>query len=171
MHRMPRRLLALLATLLLVLAACGDDDDDTAAGDDTTTTTAAAADTTAPDDGSAGGAATVAVASSELGDILVDGEGRTLYMFGNDSGGDSSCYDACAQTWPALTTEGDASAGDGADASLLGTTERTDGSTQVTYNEHPLYRFASDQAPGDTNGQGVGDVWFVVSPAGEPIPA
>ena len=169
---MPRRLLALTAVLLLVLAACGDDDDDgTAAGDTSTTAAADDTSTTAAGDGAAAGAATVAVASSDLGDILVDGEGLTLYMFGNDEGGESACYDSCAQTWPPLVTEGDATGGDGADAALLGTTARDDGTTQVTYNGHPLYYYATDSAPGDTNGQGVGDVWFVLSPAGEPIAA
>ena len=170
MHRMPRRLLALSAALLLVLAACGDDDDTGVVGDDTDTTAADDTSTTAAADGTAG-AATVAVASSDLGEIVVDGEGLSLYMFGNDEGGESACYEACAQTWPPLLTEGDATAGDGADATLLGTTERTDGTTQVTYNGHPLYHYAADSAPGDTNGQGVGDVWFVLSPAGEPIAA
>ena len=71
--------------------------------------------------------------------------------------------------WPALTVEGEAVGGEGIDASLLGTSERTDGSVQVTLDGHPLYYFAQDAAPGDVNGQGVGDVWYVVSPAGAPI--
>lgn len=115
--------------------------------------------------------ATVDVAESDLGTILVDSEGRTLYAFLNDSGGESACYDDCAANWPALETDGEPQAGSQADASLLGTTERDDGAVQVTYNEWPLYHFAADEAPGDTNGQGVGDVWFVVSPEGEPIQA
>lgn len=172
---MPLRLIALLAAGVLLLAACGDDDDDDVGAADDTTTTAAVEDdttTTAADDSMeppAGDDVTVAVASSDLGDILVDGEGFTLYMFANDSGGESTCYDQCASVWPALVVEGEAAAGDGADASLLGTTERTDGTTQVTYNGHPLYYYEPDEAPGDTNGQGVGDVWFVVGPDGEPI--
>lgn len=112
---------------------------------------------------------TVESAESDLGTILVDGEGRTLYVFLNDSGGESTCYDDCAESWPALETDGDPQAGEGADTSLLGTTERDDGSLQVAYDQMPLYYFAGDEAPGDTNGQGIGDVWYVVSPEGEPI--
>lgn len=114
---------------------------------------------------------TVEVAESDLGSILTDAEGRSLYVFLNDSDGESSCYEDCAQNWPALETDGEPQAGEGADASLLGTTEREDGAVQVTYNEMPLYYFAGDDAPGDTNGQGVGDVWYVVSADGEPIQA
>jgi predicted lipoprotein with Yx(FWY)xxD motif len=112
---------------------------------------------------------TVDTTESDLGTILTDEDGRTLYVFLNDSGGESTCYEDCAQTWPALETEDDPQAGEGADASLLGTTERQDGALQVTYNEMPLYYFADDAEPGETNGQGIGDVWFVVSTAGEPI--
>ncbi|HEX2030142.1 MAG TPA: hypothetical protein VHL78_01890 [Actinomycetota bacterium] len=112
---------------------------------------------------------TLETAESDLGTILTDAEGQTLYVFLNDSAGESTCYDDCAQAWPALETEGDPQAGAGVDASLLGTTERQDGALQVTYNEMPLYYFADDAEPGDTNGQGIGDVWFVVSPEGEPI--
>ena len=112
-------------------------------------------------------ATSVAVASSPLGDILVDGEGQTLYLFLNDDQGDATCDDDCAQTWPPLP--GPAAAGTGADASMLATTERTDGAQQVTYNGWPLYYFAADVAAGDTKGQGVGDVWFAVDAAGEAV--
>lgn len=103
----------------------------------------------------------------EFGPILVDGEGRSLYLFTNDTGPESTCYDQCAEAWPALT--GEAGAEGEADEGLLGTTERDDGETQVTYADHPLYYFAADEAPGDTNGQGVGGVWFLVDPRGEPV--
>jgi predicted lipoprotein with Yx(FWY)xxD motif len=106
-------------------------------------------------------------ASSDLGTILVDGEGMALYVFDNDSGGESSCYDQCAQNWPPLT--GEFEAGDGIESDLIGSTTRTDGSTQVTYADQPLYYYAADQSAGDTNGQGVGDVWWVVGPDGEKI--
>jgi predicted lipoprotein with Yx(FWY)xxD motif len=88
-------------------------------------------------------------------------------VFDNDTDGTSACYDQCAENWPAFTGTADAS-GD-VDASLIGTTTRDDGTTQVTYNGQPLYYFAADQAPGDTNGQGVGDVWWVVGPDGAKI--
>lgn len=111
----------------------------------------------------------VRAADSSLGRILVDEGGRTLYVFMNDSPGESTCYDACAQRWPALLTQGAPRAGEGADGSLLGTAQRRDGGSQVAYNGQPLYHFSGDQAPGQTNGQGVGGVWFVVSPAGQPV--
>ena len=123
----------------------------------------------APASAAAGGAATVMVATSDLGDILVDGEGRTLYMFKPDTAGDSTCYDDCETNWPPLTVTGDITVGEGLDAALFTTTERTDGSTQVKAGAWPLYYFANDAAAGDVNGQGQGDVWYVVSPAGEPI--
>jgi predicted lipoprotein with Yx(FWY)xxD motif len=115
--------------------------------------------------------ATVEVASADAGDIVVDSEGMALYMFVPDQqeGGEPTCYDDCAQTWPALEAQGDPVAGDGIDQSLLGTVERTDGATQVTYNDLPLYHYAGDEAAGDTNGQGISDVWWLLSPDGEPL--
>ena len=117
-----------------------------------------------------GDAATVAVTEGDtLGEFLVNAEGMTLYLFTNDSENTSNCYDGCAASWPPLLTNGEPEAGDGVDATLLGTTERTDGTTQVTYNGLPLYFFASDQSAGDTTGQEVGGAWYVVSPEGEAV--
>jgi predicted lipoprotein with Yx(FWY)xxD motif len=123
----------------------------------------------AGDDPAAGGQAgtTVAVGATELGDVLVDGDGNTLYLFVPDDQGASTCYDDCEQNWPPLT--GTAAAGDGTDESLLGTVDRDDGTAQVTYNDWPLYYFAGDAAAGGTSGQGIGDVWFVLDAAGEPV--
>jgi predicted lipoprotein with Yx(FWY)xxD motif len=123
----------------------------------------------APASAGAGGAATVMVADSALGQILVDGEGRTLYMFKPDTDGESTCYDDCEANWPPLTVTGDITVGEGLDAATFTTVDRTDGSTQVKAGAWPLYYFKNDAAAGDTNGQGQGDVWYVVSPAGEPI--
>ena len=123
----------------------------------------------APASPAAGGAVTVMVADSEFGEILVDGEGRTLYMFKPDTDGTSTCYDDCEAAWPPLTVTGDITVGEGLDAATFTTTDRTDGSTQVKAGAWPLYYFANDAAPGDINGQGQGDVWYVVSPTGEPI--
>lgn len=175
-HTTTRRLLlALLTTLALALTACAGDetgtDDggtDTTAGEDADD--AAADDDPTEDDAGDDGAmadATVAVATSDLGEILVDGEGRTLYMFVPDDQGDPTCTDDCAATWPPF--EGPATAGDGADGGLLATATHPSGMTQVTYDGWPLYYFANDQAAGDTNGQGLNDVWFVLGPDGEPI--
>jgi mono/diheme cytochrome c family protein len=95
----------------------------------------------------------------------------SLYVFLRDTDGESACYDQCATAWPPLLTDDAPVALDGVDGELLGTTERTDGTTQVTYAGWPLYFFVQDQAAGDVAGQGVNDVWYLVSPAGEAIGA
>ena len=118
------------------------------------------------------GSATISVQGSSLGQILVDGNGKTLYLFEADTSTQSTCSGACAQAWPPLTTNGAPKAAGGASASLLGTTARGDGTTQVTYSGHPLYSFVSDTKPGDTNGEGstaFGAGWDVLSPAGAKI--
>lgn len=108
--------------------------------------------------------------SERFGTYLTDSEGRSLYLFTKDTRGEpSTCYDKCAENWPPLIVEEAPAAGEGVAASLLGTVERDDGSLQATYFGWPLYYFAKDEASGDTNGQGVGDVWFLVSPYGEAI--
>jgi predicted lipoprotein with Yx(FWY)xxD motif len=111
----------------------------------------------------------VGTASTPLGTILVDSQGRTLYLFTHDSGSTSMCTGACATAWPPLVTSGAPTAAAGTNASLLGTAKRADGTTQVTYKGHPLYRFVKDVNPGQTNGQGLmafGGSWFAVTPAG-----
>src|SRR5215216_1274288 len=113
---------------------------------------------------------TVSLGNNEkLGSFLVDDQGMTLYLFTKDTPNTSNCYEKCATAWPPLLTTGDPAAGEGVDASLLGTTTRTDGTVQVTYNGWPLYYYEKDQAPGDVVGQDVGDVWFVVSATGEQV--
>jgi predicted lipoprotein with Yx(FWY)xxD motif len=117
-------------------------------------------------------AAEVAVADSTLGRILVDGAGRTLYLFEKDTSTASTCDAACASFWPPFTTKGTPLAGEGASAGEVGTTKRTDGQTEVTYNGHPLYYYVGDTEPGDTTGQGLdlfGAEWNVLSPAGRKI--
>ena len=114
----------------------------------------------------------VRVASTNLGTVLVDSKGRTLYLFTKDSGKKSACSGMCATFWPPLRTGGKPTAGRGVRASLLGTTMRSDGRAQVTYHGHPLYGFAKDKKPGDTNGEGLtafGGSWFAVSPAGNRV--
>lgn len=111
-----------------------------------------------------GGAAEVDVSKNAvLGSLLVDGRGMTLYTFSNDLPGVSKCSGGCAAAWPPLTTTGTPVAGSGV-TGKLGTITRADGSVQVTYNGSPLYFFASDTKPGDTSGQEVNDVWYVVRP-------
>ena len=155
-----RRTLTLVAACVLLFAACGGDEDGSEAGG------GGGAETTQAQE-----EATVEVASADLGDILADPDGNTLYMFVPDQeqNGEPTCYDDCAEAWPALEAEGEPVAGEGLDQSLLGSVERTDGATQVTYNDLPLYYFSGDEAAGDTNGQGLMDVWYVVSPEGEPV--
>ena len=99
-----------------------------------------------------------------LGDVLVDASGRTLYMFTRDEPNATSCTGGCLRAWPALLTVGAPVAGDGVNASLFGTITRDDGTVQVAYNGAPLHYFAGDTSAGDTNGQGVGDAWFVAEP-------
>ncbi|MFA9446058.1 hypothetical protein [Egicoccus sp. AB-alg6-2] len=175
-----------VVTMAVVLAACGSEDPpageatgetaddpaadagDTPSGEEAGEETGEAAGEAGGDE-AAGGEGDVAVASTELGDVLVDADGMTLYLFTNDQDGQSVCEDDCAVAWPPLLVEDTPTAGAGVDPSLLGTTERSDGTTQVTYADWPLYTWASDQAPGDVTGQGVGGVWFVVDPQGEAI--
>lgn len=185
-----RRLSSVTAVIVLAFgtAACGSDDNsadnsaaDTSAADTTSPPATAAPGITQASSGKYGspatdattaspsaGEASVAVAETDLGTILVDGEGRTLYMFAPDAQGPSTCEDSCLATWPSLT--GPATAGAGVDASMLATAARPDdGSEQVTYDGWPLYHFSKDAAPGEINGQGVGNVWYVVDPSGAPI--
>jgi predicted lipoprotein with Yx(FWY)xxD motif len=119
-----------------------------------------------------GAAATIGVASTGLGQILVNSQGVTLYLFKADQGAKSACTGACAGAWPPLLVKGRPTVGTGANASLVGTTTRSEGTTQVTYNGHPLYLFAQDQKAGETKGQGVsafGAGWFVLNSAGNQV--
>ncbi|HVO52858.1 MAG TPA: hypothetical protein VMT37_00440 [Solirubrobacterales bacterium] len=117
------------------------------------------------------GNAYVALGSSAgLGTVLVDSKGFVLYDFHKDQGTTSACYGACAEGWPPLLTEGEPKPSNGANASLLGTTERKDGTVQVTYKGHPLYTFAGDQNPGEANGNDVsafGAQWYALKGNGE----
>lgn len=160
-----RRTSYLLAATALIVAGCGSgeaaDEPTTTAAPTTTTTAETSTTTTAP------AGVTLELASSDLGDIVADQDGFTLYLFVPDAQGESTCYDQCAVNWPPLT--GDVALGAGLDDSKLGTVERTDGHTQVTYNGWPLYYFANDAAAGDTNGQGINDVWYALDADGDAI--
>jgi predicted lipoprotein with Yx(FWY)xxD motif len=116
--------------------------------------------------------ATVSASSTGLGMILVDGSGRTLYLFAKDQPNQSACAGACAAAWPVDQTSGTSKAGSGVKASMLGMIKRSDGSTQVTYNQHPLYYYSGDSQAGQQNGQGLdafGAKWFAVNPAGAAV--
>jgi predicted lipoprotein with Yx(FWY)xxD motif len=175
----------------LALAACGSDEPDQSdspadAGDsavaepedDVADTETTSEDMTSDDmeettgDMAAGtatavGEAEVEVAETELGEILVDGEGMTLYVFTQDTPGVSTCFDDCLVAWPPLV--GEPTAGEGVDEAMLGTITRDDGTVQATYADWPLYFWFEDTEPGDVAGQGVNDVWYVVSPDGEMV--
>lgn len=128
----------------------------------------------APAPPASGQPVTVGVTTTSLGQILVNAQGRTLYLFEGDSGTRSNCTGACASSWPPLRMSGTTSVGSGANVSLLGSTPRSDGAPQVTYNGHPVYLFIKDQKPGDTNGQGVnafGALWYALTPAGSAVTA
>jgi predicted lipoprotein with Yx(FWY)xxD motif len=161
-------LLGLCLAGSLLLAACGGDDDPT-----TTPATAAASGggtrtTTGPTTGSPEGAATVEVATiPELGEHLVDAEGRTLYVFDEDEGTTTACTGGCAAVWPPLVADGTPVAGDGVDEDQLSTATGIE-ANQVTYHGHLLYYFATDTAPGDIAGTAIPS-WFAVSPDGEQI--
>jgi predicted lipoprotein with Yx(FWY)xxD motif len=115
-------------------------------------------------------ATTIGVAdNSSLGRILVDSQGRTLYLFKADITKRSTCFGACAAAWPPLRVIGNPTAGGGANTSLVATTPRPDGVREATYNDHPLYLYQGDTRPGQVNGQGVtafGAEWLAVSPTG-----
>ena len=151
--------LTVLPILVLVLAACSSSSGSSTAPE----SEAAPAESTA-----AGGDAAVLVTESDLGQILTDADGNTIYYFANDSEGTSSCDAECLANWPPVPADGTPTAGDGVTAEL-GTTEATDGTTMLTVNGFPAYYFSGDEAAGDTNGQAVGDVWWVFGADGEPI--
>lgn len=149
-----RSLPATVLAVALVLAGCGSSSKKASSSATTaasTTTTAAATSI---------GAAT----DAKLGQILVDGSGRTLYHFTKDTGTTIACTGTCATTWPPVLAPPDGLPTTGPAGGTLGTVARPDGGTQVTYNGATLYLYSGDSKPGDTNGQGIGGVWFVVAP-------
>ena len=162
---------ALVAALLA--AGCGSSSTNAASGSTSSKSTGggygygapAASATTTP----ANGSATISSRMTSLGQVLVDGNGMTIYLFEKDKGTTSMCDSSCAKFWPPVTTSGAPKAGSGVTAAKLGTTKRADGTTEVTYNGHPLYLYTGDKSPGDVTGQGLnafGALWYVVSPAG-----
>jgi predicted lipoprotein with Yx(FWY)xxD motif len=173
-----KRILAVFGVVsIALLGACGDDDSDTTTtpaatspattAAATTTTAAAVTTTTAAVTTTAAATATVKLSDSKFGRILTDDAGRTLYLFTNDVKGKSNCAGACMTNWPvyAPATIG---AGAGIDASKLASID-TAGKKQVTIDGVPLYYFSGDTKAGDTNGQGVGGIWFVVDATGKAI--
>jgi predicted lipoprotein with Yx(FWY)xxD motif len=115
---------------------------------------------------------TVKTRATSLGRIVVNAGGRSLYLFEKDKKGKSACYGLCANYWPPLLTRGKPIAGAGVKAKLLGVTIRKNGTRQVTYRGHPLYRYVADAKAGQTTGEGsvlFGAAWDVVAPSGKGI--
>jgi predicted lipoprotein with Yx(FWY)xxD motif len=113
----------------------------------------------------------IATGESQFGTILFDGDDRAIYLFDKESSERSECYGACAEAWPPVLTDGEPEANAGVDAELIGTTERDDGSTQVTYAGHPLYYYVDDPR-GEVlchNVDEFGGLWLVVDPGGEAV--
>ncbi len=159
--------LALVALFAIGAAACGSSSDGSA---DTQTTNPASGQqggstTSAASETPAGGV-TLEVSSSDLGDIVVDQEGRTLYLFTADTGTTTACTGGCASLWPALVAP--ATAGSDVTGEITEATQ-ADGTTQIALNGHLLYYYGGDTAPGATSGQGIGGNWFVVDPAGDAV--
>lgn len=158
----------LLFLIAVIVAACsGSDGVATTSSAVVTSASSSTTQVTAPSTSFVFEEVAVEVAGGANGPHLVDEQGRSLYLFTLDDERTSTCENACAETWPPLL--GDPVAGEGVDRALLGNAERGDGSIQVTYAGHPLYRYTGDVEPGDTAGHGFNDVWFLVAPDGEPI--
>jgi predicted lipoprotein with Yx(FWY)xxD motif len=165
------RLIAIgAATGALLLASCGGDDDDDsgeAGAAATTTSTAAQGGSGAP----AAKGTTIQVSGSDYGQVLFDSDDQAIYYFDKESGSKSECYGACAEAWPPVLTEGAPQAGSGAQTGLLGTTQRDDGTTQVTYDGHPLYYYVDDRK-GQVlchNVNEFGGLWLAVQENGQPV--
>ena len=170
---MSKFLTAAAAVAALAIAGCGDDDDssDSAPGAAATATETTSAEeqaaATSPSPAATG--TTVKVADSDYGQILYDDTDQAIYLFDKENSAKSECYGECAEAWPPVLTDGSPQAGAGADRALLGTTERDDGGTQVTYDGHPLYYYVDDPK-GEVLCHDVnefGGLWLVVQPNGQ----
>ena len=173
------------ATLLLAfLTACGDDSDsvpsqpaastshvtDDVIDSPTTARTDQPAPSTAAETTERG--ARIVVADSEFGQMLFDATGQAIYLFDVETSSQPQCYDACAEAWPPVLTAGDPVAGQGVVSSLLATTQRADGTMQVSYNDHPLY-FYAHEGKREVKCHDIflnGGNWYVVQPGGDPAP-
>src|SRR5688572_18119920 len=167
---MAKRLLILAALVLaLGVAACGDDDDDSGDDQAATEATTGTATATEPAPAAAPGTA-IKTGDSQFGPVLFDGDDQAIYYFDKEKTSTSECYGACAEAWPPVLTDGRPQARGGIDASKLGTTQRDDGTTQVTYNGRPLYYY--DEPPGEVSCHNVdefGGLWLAVQPGGDPV--
>jgi predicted lipoprotein with Yx(FWY)xxD motif len=157
---------ALLAGLMLILAACSAAATATPSESEAAVESMAESEAAEPSESeAAGGTVEITLSETSAGSALAGEGGMTLYIFDQDTGGESSCYEGCDTNWPPLLVEGGAepTAGEGVTGDI-GVTTRTDGTVQVTYNDSPLYYFAGDSAAGDATGDGVGGVWHIATP-------
>lgn len=173
--------LLLLVGLIAFAAGCGDDDDD---GDSPSAVASeeeaamkkeegamAKEDGAMEKEGGTRGGTTVVLGDSQFGEMVYDDNEQAIYVFERDTSGESACYGECAAAWPPVLTKGEPTAGEGLDQSLLGTTERRDGSAQVTYDGRPLYYYV-DEGPGEVLCHNVdmnGGFWWVIGADGEPL--
>ena len=148
------------------VAACGSSSSSGAAAGSSSSATA----------GASSAAATISAKSvSGVGTVLVNGQGKTLYLLTSEKGGKITCTEAngCTQAWPeTVVSSGTATAGSGVQSSLLGTVKDASGNLEVTYNHWPLYTFSGDSGPGVAKGQGIsnfGGTWYVLSSSGNPV--
>lgn len=165
---------------LALMAACGEDpesateppDPSASDGADTPTTSQPPTPSVSPPQTRGPTGPRIVAEDSEFGSMVFDGGGQAIYLFDVETTAKPACYDACAEAWPPVLTEGKPVAGDGIRAALLGTTKRTDGTLQVTYNDHPLYYYAHEAA-GEVKCHDVflnGGNWYVVQPNGDAAP-
>ena len=155
---------AALTVGVVVLGGCGSDDDGNAgAAGEPSPGTSSSAPAEEP---------VLAAADSDLGEIVVDVEGMTVYVFDKDTpgSGTSACTGGCLEAWPAVVADSDSPTVEGVSGEV-GTITRDDGTLQVTLEGYPLYLWQDDTAPGDTTGQGVQGVWWVVTPDGTKVTA
>ncbi|HEX9526068.1 MAG TPA: hypothetical protein VF951_01110 [Streptosporangiaceae bacterium] len=166
---------ACAAGIVLAATACSSGSSSSSTAAAPASSSASQASSPAATGSSSSAAATTinqAAISGIPGKALVDGQGRTMYLFEADKGGTSTCTGACAAAWPPVTVSGTPQAGGGVSQSLLGTITRSDGTMQLTYNHHPLYYFAGDANTGQDKGQGLkafGAGWYVVNASGAKI--
>ena len=158
--------------LLTLLTGCGDDDSGSAEGPGASTSSTAVDTTGAPSPTAVTTGTQIVVDDSDFGPMLFDATGQAIYLFDIETTSKPECYDECADAWPPVLTEGEPVAGEGVASSLLGTTKRTDGSVQVTYNDHPLY-FYANEGKREVKCHDIflnGGKWYVVQPGGDPAP-
>jgi len=171
---------ALLALLAVVVAGCGGGGSSTSTSTSESESSAkesassesstGSENKSASSESSGGSAAVMSLGHTNVGMVLVDSNGMTVYDFHKDKGTTSSCYGTCEQAWPPVTTAGEPTVGNGASASKLGTTKRKDGTMQVTYAGHPLYTFVEDKEPGEAHGNDTsafGAQWYALKGNGE----